>query len=137
MRSATTRLSLAGLSLLVCIAAWGQSPHFDPAKMMRAEEVRRGMKGVGKSVFSGVEIEEFDLEILGVLSKANLGGDLVLARVTSGPVVARGMTCAARQTCQRGRSPRRARNRRSAAAAPISSYSRVSLSPRSSRSNQS
>ncbi len=89
MRPVATRLSLVTLLLVASVTAWGRSPHFDPQKMMSTEEVERGMKAVGKSVFSGVKIEEFDLEILGVLSKADLGSDLILARVTSGPVVER------------------------------------------------
>ena len=89
MRSTTIRVILAGLSLLACATAWGRSAHFNPATMMSTSEIRRGMTGIGKSVFSGVEIEEFDIEVLGVLSKANLGGDLILVRVTSGSVVER------------------------------------------------
>ena len=61
MRSAMTCLVLITLSLLASVTAWGRSPHFDPEKMMSSDEVERGMKAVGKSVFSGVKIEEFDL----------------------------------------------------------------------------
>ncbi|MBM3501809.1 MAG: hypothetical protein FJX74_24405 [Armatimonadetes bacterium] len=63
---------------------------FDPATMMRASEVRPGMKGTARSVFQGVEVTEFNIEVLGVLPKTNLGGDLVLIRVLDGPVVERG-----------------------------------------------
>lgn len=70
-------------------AGFVNSPDFDPATMMRTSELRRGMTGYGLTVFQGVEVSRFDVEILGVLSKWNLGEDLILIRVTSGPVVER------------------------------------------------
>ncbi len=65
-------------------------PQFNPATMIRASEVKPGMKGTARSVFRGVEISEFNIEVLGVIPKTNLGGDLVLIRVLDGPVVDRG-----------------------------------------------
>ena len=53
---------------------------------MGLDEIRPGMKGKAKSVFSGSRIEEFDVEILGVLHNWRPGGDLILARA-SGPQV--------------------------------------------------
>ncbi len=79
-------LILFGASVSMVFA---DNPRFDPEAMMRSSELQRGMKGYGLSVFEGVEIERFDLEILGVLSKARLGEDMILVRVTSGPVVER------------------------------------------------
>ena len=63
--------------------------HFDPATMVRVSEVKPGMKGVGKTVFRGVEISEFGVEVLGVVPKYNTGDDVVLIRATSGPLVER------------------------------------------------
>jgi len=47
------------------------------------KEVKPGMKGFGKAVFQGVKIEEFGIEIIGVLPNA-LGPqlDIILARLT-------------------------------------------------------
>ena len=73
MRSTTIRVILAGLSLLACATAWGRSAHFNPATMMSTSEIRRGMTGIGKSVFSGVEIEEFDIEVPDGALIVNLG----------------------------------------------------------------
>ncbi|MGD9494708.1 MAG: SpoIVB peptidase S55 domain-containing protein [Armatimonadota bacterium] len=81
-------LAVAALAA-VAPAAIVESPQFDPQTMMRVSELHRGMTGYGLSVFSGVEITRFDVEVLGVLSRANLGEDLILIRVTSGPVVER------------------------------------------------
>jgi len=81
---------LAVLVLMPALAHAGtDSPYFDPETMMRTSELRRGMTGYGLSVFAGVEPERFDVEVLGVLSKANLGEDLILIEVTSGPIVER------------------------------------------------
>ena len=58
-------------------------------KIMRASEVRRGMKGYGLSVFQGTKLEKFPIEIIGVLEKVMGGGDLILIKVTGGTVVKR------------------------------------------------
>ncbi len=67
-------------------AAVVDSPHFDPETMMRVAELQRGMTGYGLTVFSGVEVTRFNIEVLGVISRFNLGEDLVL---TSGPIIER------------------------------------------------
>jgi hypothetical protein len=43
------------------------------------------MKGVGKTVFQGTRIEEFDVEILGVLKNWNAKSDLILAKLSGKP----------------------------------------------------
>ena len=64
-------------------------PEFDPATMIPVSEVKVGMRGIGKSVFKGVEITDFAVEVVGILPKQDLGGDMVLVRVLDGPVVER------------------------------------------------
>lgn len=58
-------------------------------KIMRASEAKRGMRGIGRSVFQGTKIEEFPIEVIGTLQKVMGGGDLVLIKVLGGPVVKR------------------------------------------------
>jgi hypothetical protein len=65
--------------------------------LMPVEEVRPGMVGVGRTVFQGTELQDFKVEILGVLR--NVQGpkrDLILARLEGGPLgetgVAQGMS---------------------------------------------
>ncbi|MGB9797677.1 MAG: SpoIVB peptidase S55, partial [bacterium] len=53
---------------------------FDPKTMMRVKDIKPGMKGYGLTVFKGTKIEKFDVEILGVLPKDNITGDIILAR---------------------------------------------------------
>jgi hypothetical protein len=48
----------------------------------RVDDVRPGMKGVGKTVIQGTKIEEFKAEILGVMKDTSPGRDLVLARLS-------------------------------------------------------
>jgi hypothetical protein len=52
-------------------------------EFMSADELKPGMKGMGKTVFSGTEISEFEVEILGVLKNIYPKGDLILARLHS------------------------------------------------------
>ena len=47
-------------------------------------DVRAGMKGTGKTVFSGDRIEEFQVEILGVLDNIGPKQSLILARLSGG-----------------------------------------------------
>jgi hypothetical protein len=47
---------------------------------MDPSQIKVGMKGIGKSVFKGTKIEEFQVEVLGVLPKAYLANDMILVR---------------------------------------------------------
>src|SRR6185503_15022094 len=55
-------------------------------RFMAIDEVRPGMKGVGKTVFEGTRIEEFQVEIMGVLKNVQPRQDLILARLSGGPL---------------------------------------------------
>lgn len=55
-------------------------------ELMPLTEINAGMKGIGKTVISGTTIEEFDVEILGVLTNRSKVGDLILVKV-SGPLI--------------------------------------------------
>jgi hypothetical protein len=68
----------AALALAAALAA--QTPFF-PLK-----DVRPGMRGVGRTVFSGDKIEEFQAEIIGVLDNIGPKESLILARLSGGPL---------------------------------------------------
>lgn len=53
---------------------------------MPLSEVRAGMKGSGRTVFTGDRIEDFSVEILGVLENAGPKQSIILARLSGGPV---------------------------------------------------
>ena len=50
------------------------------------KDVRAGMRGVGKTVFSGDRIDDFQVEILGVLDHVGPKQSLILARLSGGPL---------------------------------------------------
>jgi hypothetical protein len=49
-------------------------------------EVRTGQHGIGKTVFSGNKIEEFQVEVLGVLENLGPRQSIILARLSGGPL---------------------------------------------------
>jgi hypothetical protein len=59
---------------------------WDDIKFMEVEELRSGMRGIGKTVFSGTKVENFNVEILGVLENVWPKGDLILVRTEGGPL---------------------------------------------------
>jgi hypothetical protein len=59
--------------------------------LMSVDEVRPGMKGIGKTVFKGTTIEDFDVELLGVLKNFAPKQDMILARLSGGPLAKTGV----------------------------------------------
>ena len=55
-------------------------------KFMSVDEVRPGMRGIGRTVFQGTRIDEFDVEVLGVLKNFAPKQDMILARLSGGPL---------------------------------------------------
>jgi hypothetical protein len=53
---------------------------------MPLHEVRPGMVGVGRTVFEGTNIEEFKVEVIGVLENVAPKQSIILARLTGGPL---------------------------------------------------
>ena len=54
--------------------------------LLRLAEVHAGMKGTGKTVFSGTRIEDFQVEVLGVLENIAPKQSLIVARLSGGPL---------------------------------------------------
>ena len=70
------------LTLLCCATLWAQAPvPFFPIK-----DVRPGMQGIGRTVFNGSKIEEFQVEILGVLENSGPRQSIILAKLSGGPL---------------------------------------------------
>jgi len=55
-------------------------------RFMTIDELRPGMKGIGRTVFEGTKIEEFQAEIMGILKNVQPKQDLILARLSGGPL---------------------------------------------------
>jgi hypothetical protein len=60
-------------------------------KFMSVDEIRPGMKGYGRTVFQGTKIEQFDVELLGVLKNYAPKQDMILARLSGGPLARTGV----------------------------------------------
>ena len=69
-------LTLIFMTLALCMLS-GTETRDD---FFRIEDLRPGMKGIGKTCFQGVDPEDFEVEILGVLRGISPGADAVLAR---------------------------------------------------------
>lgn len=53
---------------------------------MDVDEIVPGMKGYGKTVFNGTQIETFNVEVLGVLKNWDVKSNLILIRMSGGPL---------------------------------------------------
>ncbi len=62
-----------------------------PLRIFPLSEVRAGQRGVGRTVFSGDRIEEFGVEILGILRNAGPKQSIILARLSGGPLAETGV----------------------------------------------
>jgi hypothetical protein len=72
----------AVLALAVALsAALSAQTIFFPLK-----DIRPGMRGTGRTVFSGNHIDEFQVEILGLLENAGPKESLIIARLSGGPL---------------------------------------------------
>ena len=72
--------------MLLCVPALSLAQAFFPLN-----DIRPGLRGVGRTVFSGDRVEEFQVEILGVLHNAGPKQILILARLSGGPLAETGI----------------------------------------------
>ena len=54
-------------------------------------DVRPGLKGIGRTVFHGGQVEEFQVEILGVLENSGPKQSIILAKLSGGPLAQTGV----------------------------------------------
>src|SRR6202050_679827 len=76
-----------GPVLLLCALAHATGA----TELFPLQDIKAGMHGVGKTVFSGGRIEDFDVEILGVLENIGPRQSLILARLSGGPLASTGV----------------------------------------------
>jgi hypothetical protein len=79
-----TRFALAVTLLTGALAATTTARAAVP--IMPLAQVHAGMHGIGKTVFQGDRIEDFQVEILGVLENTGPKQSLILARLSGGPL---------------------------------------------------
>ena len=68
------------LAVLILPNAFGQGLNILPLS-----QVHGGMHGIGKTIFQGDRIDDFDVEILGVLENIGPKQSLILGRLSGGP----------------------------------------------------
>ncbi|MGB9692043.1 MAG: SpoIVB peptidase S55 domain-containing protein [Candidatus Sumerlaeaceae bacterium] len=77
---------LAGLACLVSGIVLGAdttgSLLFDESRMLRASDLKPGMKGYGLTVFQGTKPERFEAEVVGVRHHAFPGEDMILCKLS-------------------------------------------------------
>jgi hypothetical protein len=74
-------VSIRPIALIFTASALWAAPPIFPLK-----DVRAGQHGVGRTVFSGSRVEEFQVEILGVLENIGPRESIILARLKGGPL---------------------------------------------------
>ncbi|HEX8097324.1 MAG TPA: SpoIVB peptidase S55 domain-containing protein, partial [Pyrinomonadaceae bacterium] len=84
-------ISVCGMNVFAQKAP-AQSPAVKDARLFPLEDLRPGMKGTARTVFSGSEPEEFGVEILGVLPGfPGPRQSAIIARLTGGNVARTGV----------------------------------------------
>jgi hypothetical protein len=79
-------LTAAAITLLSLSSdLWSRTEFF------RLDDLKPGMKGVGRTVFQGTTPEEFQVEILGLMRGIGPGTNAVLARFSGGPLAHTGV----------------------------------------------
>ena len=82
--------ALRFLAAAVCAASLSASLSAGPA-IFPLKDVRPGQKAIGRTVFSGSKIEEFQVEILGVLENVGPRKSIILGRLSGGPLAQTGV----------------------------------------------
>ena len=77
---------LAVLALLFVGITAGKTSFADRKETMDVDEIVPGMKGYGKTVFNGTQIETFHVEVLGVLKNWDAKSNMILIRMSGGPL---------------------------------------------------
>lgn len=80
------KLAASVLALLFVAPLLAQGP-----PTLGVSEIRAGMKGYGRTVFSGGKIERFDFEVLGVQKNAAPGRSRIMVRASGGPLADTGI----------------------------------------------
>jgi SpoIVB peptidase S55 len=78
-------------TLAAALSAAPRSRADSTPEILPLSDVRPGMKGVGRTVFEGTRIEEFQVEVIGVLENVGPKQSIVLARLTGGPLANTGV----------------------------------------------
>ncbi|MFQ5877172.1 MAG: hypothetical protein ACE5JH_05715 [Acidobacteriota bacterium] len=78
------------IGLILCCLA-GASGVLRAQEILPFSEVRAGMKGIGRTVFSGTRVDEFQVEVLGKMENVAARRNLILVRLSGGPLASTGV----------------------------------------------
>lgn len=81
--------SYLSYSILVALLFIPRSAH--SAEILALSDIRPGMKGIGRTVFEGTKLEEFQVTIIGVLQNIGPKQSMILARLEGGPLANTGV----------------------------------------------
>src|SRR6267142_5149225 len=88
----TNRLLLALSAVVASVAVLSLPALQADTPQMPISEIRPGMVGTGRTVFSGTQVEEFQAHILGVIENViGTQRNLILARLEGGPLAQTGV----------------------------------------------
>jgi SpoIVB peptidase S55 len=79
------------LSLVLGLIPLTAPMAFAAPEIFPLQDVRAGQRGVGRTVFAGSRVEEFQVEILGVLHNLGPRESVILARLSGGPLATTGV----------------------------------------------
>ena len=65
---------------LACCRMLPATPTFDPTRHIAFDELKVGMKGYGRTVFRGTEVESFDVEIVSLVRAGGVKRDYIMIR---------------------------------------------------------
>lgn len=69
-----------GVVLFTALLMFSAALVYAAPDTMPVDEIKPGMKGIAKTVVSGTKIEEFGVEVLGIMKNKGPSGDLILVR---------------------------------------------------------
>src|SRR5215813_3429948 len=88
----TNRLHLALSAAVLSVVLLGLPALHADTPQMPISEIRPGMVGIGRTVFSGTQVQEFKAHILGVIENViGTQRNLILARLEGGPLAETGV----------------------------------------------
>lgn len=76
------------LALLIVFLVFPAAAGHAAAGFLPVDQIKPGMQGIAKTVIAGAKIEEFGVEVLGIMNNKGPSGDLILVR-TYGDVIDR------------------------------------------------
>src|SRR5947208_3468817 len=74
------------VALVLAVAIPALAAAGTPPEILPLDQIKPGMMGVGRTVFEGTRIEDFKVQIIGVLENIGPKQSLILARLDGGPL---------------------------------------------------